>query len=100
MEARNYIGLVIIIIGVGLQPVGWMYSWKAHVVSFVLIFIGVFIFATQKYLDYAFEKECRERERGRALPGDIEGHSGWDNGGKTTAFQNSSDFGGSDGGGD
>ncbi|WP_444907151.1 hypothetical protein ACJJIR_02000 [Microbulbifer sp. SSSA008] len=71
----------------------------AHVVSFILIVLGVFIFCTQKYLDHVAEKENRRYEKGTGLPGDIEGHSGWDNGGKTTAYENSS-FGGGDSGSD
>lgn len=93
MEARNYIGLGILFIGVGLQPVGWMYSMKLSIVSLVLIFIGVMVFCTQKYLDYVDDQKNSSYGRGTGLSGDIEGHSGWANGGKSTAYQNSNEFG-------
>ena len=97
MESRNWIGLVIILAGVILQPIGWMYFYWVQIVSYALIFIGVFIFATQSYLDKSVEKEYGTAN-GSAMPGDVLDHSGWGKGGRSESWN--SDFGGSDFGGD
>ena len=89
MDARNFVGLILIIIGVALQPVGWMYFVSAHYFSIAFIVLGVFFFCTQKYLDSQVESGNARYDRGYALPGDIEGHSGWRSEGKTTAFEHS-----------
>ncbi|MBI3547228.1 MAG: hypothetical protein HY081_11660 [Gammaproteobacteria bacterium] len=98
MQPRNWIGLVIILVGVMLQPIGWMYIFWVQILSFMLIFIGVFIFATQKFLEKSVEKElASERTSSRTMPGDIQDHSGWGEGGRSESW--SSDHGGGDGGG-
>lgn len=102
MEARHYVGIVIIIAGVGLQPVGWVYYYPLQILSFILIFIGVAIFATQKYLDRKDEALSNRYMPRQGMPGDIHDYSGWSNGGKSQSYQNfhSSDSGDGGGGGD
>ena len=95
MEARNWIGIIIILFGVLLQPIGWMYIQWVTIVSFIFIFIGVFVFVTQKYIEKSEEAEFNSGSSGPAMPGDVHGHSGWADGGRSE----SSDFGGGDGGG-
>ena len=101
MEPRNWIGLGIIIIGVIIQPIGFMYFFWAQILSFVLIFIGFLIFGTQKYLDYKTEKEFSSgHQSGPAIPGDIHDHSGWGSGGQSSSWTSSNSGGGDSGGGD
>jgi len=97
MEPRNWIGIVIILIGVILQPVGWIYLVWLQAVSFVLIAIGVFIFVTQKYIEHEEEKEFNARRRGSGMPGDVHDNSGWGSGGRSDSWSSGSSEGG-DGG--
>lgn len=92
MEARNWIGIIIILFGVILQPIGWMYIQWLTIVSFVFIFIGVFVFATQKYIEKTEDAEFNSgggSSSGSGMPGDVHDHSGWGHGGRSE----SSDFG-------
>ncbi len=98
MEGRNWIGLGFILVGVIIQPVGWMFVFWLQILSFVLIFIGTFIFVTQKYIEKSEEKEfASSGSGGPTMPGDIHEYSGWGSGGRSDSYMSDS---GSDGGGD
>ena len=87
MELRNWVGILIIIVGVFLQPFGWIYYYPAQIASFVFIFIGVGIFATQKYLDFK-EEQINARYFGNpGLPGDYADNSGWGRSGESHSYQ-------------
>ena len=90
MRLRNIFAVALLIVGVVLQPLGWMYaSWLA-VISFAAIVAGaVFL---------QFEDSTSDRSRSRDMPGDIHGHSGQLSGGRSTAWE-SNHSGGGDGGG-
>ncbi|MBQ4810580.1 hypothetical protein J8M20_04500 [Pseudoalteromonas luteoviolacea] len=95
MEARNWIGLGFIIVGVVLQPVGFMFVFWIQILSFILIFLGAAIFSTQKYLDHKMEKEYSSgHHNGQKLPGDIHDYSGWGEGGRSESWQSSDGGGG------
>ncbi len=100
MEMRNWIGIIIILAGVIIQPVGWMFHFWLQILSFVLIFIGVVIFVTQKYIEKSEEREFSSGSGNRqAMPGDIHDYSGWGEGGRSESWSSShgSDGGGGDG---
>lgn len=97
MEKRNWIGLIFMLAGIIIQPVGFMYAFWLQILSFVLIFIGAFIFVTQKYIEKKEEKEFGSYGGGRSMPGDIHDNSGWGKGGRSDSYMSDS---GSDGGGD
>jgi membrane protein implicated in regulation of membrane protease activity len=100
MGPRNWIGLAILLIGVALQPIGWMYYYWIQILSFVLIFIGVNILITQKYLDKSVEREFTSGKRsGHALPGDVHNNSGCGQGGRSESWT-SEHYGGSESSGD
>jgi len=99
MEPRNWIGLIILFVGVAIQPIGWMFYFWVQILSFVLIVIGCLIFGSQKYMDYQDEKEFSSgRTGGTVVPGDIHDHSGWGSGGQSSSWQssNSNDSSGGD----
>lgn len=90
MELRHWIGFAFLIAGISLQPIGWMFFTWVHIVSFVLILVGVALVITDRYIEYS--------DGGKfwgygstALPGDIHGYSGWDKGGRTEAWSTSQD---------
>jgi uncharacterized membrane protein YgcG len=100
MEPRNWIGIVMLIAGIIIQPIGWMYAFWLQLVSFVFIVLGVSIFFTQKLIE---RMEERERSAGHPshhpMPGDIHDYNGWGHGGRSTSWTSGHDSGGSDGGG-
>ena len=98
MELRNWIGIILIIIGSSLQVAGYYSEPWLRVVSFIIIVIGVFIFATQRYLAYSERDHyAGSSHKNTSLPlmGDIYNVSGQRTGGRTN---DSSD--GDGGGGD
>jgi len=99
MEARNWIGIIFIVAGIALQPVGWMFVFWLQILSFILIVIGVFIFVTQKYIEKKEEGEFAiGKGKGSAVPGDVHDYSGWGQGGRSESWSSSNDGGGSGGG--
>ena len=101
MEPRHYIGITVLGVGVVLQPIGWMYSTIVAVASFILIAVGAVIFLTQRVLEKMEQKEFGSTSRGGPdLPGDIHGSSGWGRGGRSDAWESSSNEPGGHGGGD
>lgn len=101
MNASRIGGLVILIIGVALQPVGWMFSHWFTPVSFVAIVVGVLLLLRGREFGISGGNGATERLTGREMPGDIHGYSGQMSGGRSTSWESShsSDGGGSDGGG-
>ena len=100
MELRNYIGLVLIVIGTSLMPVGWMYSQIIAFVGFLFLVLGAIIFYTQRAIRKEEAQELRygSSQRGHDLPADIHGHSGWSRGGRSESYESevSEQGGGSD----
>lgn len=98
MEIRNWIGLILIVIGIALQPFGWIYYYPAQIISFVLIFVGCFIFVTQKYIEKKEEEANARYLSGRGLSGDIADNSGWGRNGESHSYQNFNSDSSGDGG--
>jgi hypothetical protein len=96
MESRNWIGLLFILVGVILQPLGWIFFHPLQLVYFILIFIGAAIFVTQKYIEKSeeakFDSTCDCN--GHALPADINDSSGWGHGGPSESWASGPDGGG------
>ena len=109
MDFRKWIGLGSILAGVLIQPIGWMYEFWLQILSFVLIFVGAFIFVTQKYVDKAVKefnsggrgrRGRRGRRGGPVMPGDIHDYSGWGKGGRSESYMSKSSSDGDGGGGE
>ena len=95
MEFRNWIGITIIILGVALQSIGWMFYFPLQIVSFALIVVGVMVFVTNKFLDKSVENEFKSgSSSGSAMPGDVHDYSGWGKGGRSDSWSSSQDGGG------
>jgi len=94
-------GLLILIGGVVLQPVGWMFSHWLTPVSFAAILVGVVLLFRGRKQDGSGSGSESASLTGREMPGDIHGYSGQMSGGRSTSWESnhSSDSGGSDGGG-
>lgn len=102
MSASRIGGLLILLIGIALQPIGWMFSHWFTPASFVAIVAGVFLFLRGRTLESFDGDGASGRVTGRDMPGDIHGYSGQMSGGRSTAWESihSNSGGGSDGGGD
>ena len=100
MEARNYIGIVLVAIGMTLIPIGWMFSPIAAIVGWVAFVLGLIIFMTRRYLEKSEEAGFGGSSRGGSrVPTDIHDHSGWGSGGRSEGWKSSSDSGDGGGGG-
>ncbi|MFC1772171.1 hypothetical protein ACFL3A_02315 [Pseudomonadota bacterium] len=97
MEARQYIGIVLVIIGTTLIPIGWMFSTITAVVGWVAFVLGLAIFITQRYIEKTEEAEFGSGRGGSGIPTDVHDHSGWGSGGRSESWKSSTDY---DGGGD
>jgi hypothetical protein len=98
MNYPQALGLLFLIVGVVLQPIGWAYLYWLTPASFVLILFGVF------FLIMGWRERRDERLRALARdggggPGDIHGYSGQMHGGRSTAWEAShASFDAGDGG--
>lgn len=103
MELRNWIGIIMIILGSSVNVAGFYDATWLRVLGFVLIFLGVFIFATQRYIAYSEEREFRvgPSHKNTSLPlmGDIFNTSGQRTGGRTEDYSSGGGSSGGDGGG-
>jgi hypothetical protein len=85
VNLSRFIGLFALLVGVVLQPIGWMYTHWVTAVSVAAIFVGVLL------LLHGREGSDGDgpigRASGRELPGDIHGHSGQVTGGRSTSWE-------------
>lgn len=84
------------IVGVALQPIGWIFLPWVTIVSFVAIALGVLLAFASWRGDDGMEGGSSSIEfTGRELPGDIHGYSAQMSGGRSTSWESShSDHGG------
>jgi hypothetical protein len=99
MNPFRALGFLVLLVGVILQPIGWMYSHWLTPIAFIAIFAGVFFLLRGRQL--AGGESSIDRVTGREMPGDIHGYSGQMSGGRSTSWESSHsvDSDGSDGGG-
>ncbi len=103
MNISRILGFTLLLIGVALQPIGWMFTHSLTMVSFVAIFVGVLLLLRGRRLDNDGGGDSLGRFSGREMPGDIHGYSGQMSGGRSTSWESghhSSDGGGSSDGAD
>jgi hypothetical protein len=108
MRSTRIIGVALVLGGLVLLPIGWMYFRWAHVASFVAILAGALFFSLGEKESPEGESDGElfaKRPTGRELPTDIHGHSGWQVGGRSASWEasgsatSSSDSSSSDAGG-
>lgn len=105
MNILRVLGFFTLLVGVVLQPIGWMFIQSLTILSFVAIFVGVLLLLHGRRIDNDSDGSSGG-VTGREMPGDIHGYSGQMSGGRTTSRESnhhssgggdSSDY--SDGGG-
>jgi len=87
MNTTRTVGLIVLLVGVVLQPIGWIYTHWFTAVSFAAIFIGVLLLLHGREQEGVGGKGTPWRFTGREMPGDIHGHSGQMSGGRSTAWE-------------
>lgn len=87
MNPIRVVGLLVLLVGVVLQPIGWMYTHWLTAASFVAIVVGVFVLIVGRERHIANAGGSDPRTAGREMPGDIYGHSGQMSGGRSTSWQ-------------
>jgi hypothetical protein len=101
MEARDYIGIVLVAVGTTLIPIGWMFSPIVAVAGWVIFTIGLIIFYIKRHIEKSEDAEFeRHGSGGSCIPTDIHDNSGWGSGGRSEGWKESSDFGSDAHGGD
>ena len=100
MTAREIIGLVFLIVGTAMVPLGWIVSHKILFLAGLILGVGVWLFYTARIL----KREARLAKEstgggnyGPPMPGDIHNYTGWRTGGRTQPLDTTSSEGGSDG---
>jgi hypothetical protein len=87
MNPIRAVGLVVLIAGVVVQPLGWMYVQWLTMASFVAIVLGVILLIAWRERQVANAGRANPRTAGREMPGDIHGHSGQMSGGRSTSWK-------------
>jgi hypothetical protein len=97
MNSSRIVGLLVLIGGVVLQPVGWMFSHWLTPISFAAIVVGILLLLRSREHGSTGDGSAS----GGGMPGDIHGYSGQMSGGRSTSWESnhSSSSGGSDSGG-
>lgn len=87
MNFPQTLGLILLVVGIVLQPIGWAYVHWLTPASFVLILVGVLL------LFLGWREDRKDRLQRAALlgegglPGDIHGYSGQMRGGRSTSWE-------------
>lgn len=103
MEFRNWIGIIMIVIGSSFQIAGFYDMTWLRIIGIVVIILGVFIFSTQRYIAYSEGREYNigpsYKHTSLPLMGDIFNTSGQRTGGRTDDNYSDGGSSGGDGGG-
>ena len=96
MNISRVLGFITLLVGIVLQPIGWMFVQSLAILSFVAIFVGVLLLLHGRRIDDDSDGSSG-RVTGREMPGDIHGYSGQMSGGRSTSWESNHH---SSGGGD
>ena len=85
MNIRETFGFILILIGVILMPVAWMFSRLLWIVAFTVLFFGIYLFYTERMIkrEEKLEKESGGCAPATVIPTDIHNYSGWASGGRS-----------------
>ncbi|MCA1791941.1 MAG: hypothetical protein LC667_19465 [Thioalkalivibrio sp.] len=86
INVREGIGFVLILAGLVLTPLAWMWSARLWLLAFSLYTGGVVLFVTNRMAKRFEESDGDGSEGGRALPTDIHDYTGWSTGGRSSTM--------------
>lgn len=81
--------MLVLIVGVTLQPIGWMYLHWIRPISFAAIVGGVLLMLKGRNDRSRDDSDSVGGPTGPKMPGDVHGHSGQLSGGRSTAWESS-----------
>lgn len=100
MTTRERIGLVLLIAGAAIVPLGWIVSHKILLLSGLLLGVGGSLFYTarmRKREEQLAKESPGDGNYGPLVPRDVHNYTGWRSGGRTQPLDTTSSEGGSDG---
>ena len=100
MTVREIIGLVFLIVGIALVPLGWIVTHSILLLAGLLLVAGSWLFYTARILkrgEQLAKESTGSGNYGAPMPSDIHNYTGWRTGGRTQPLDTSSSEGGSDG---
>jgi hypothetical protein len=89
MSFREWVGLILVAVGLALMPVAWASSRYLWMVAFGVISVGFALFLTdrvQRRMNSSSESVCSGHGHGRPMPADIHNHTGWRSGGRSESM--------------
>ena len=89
MNLSRLTGFSLLVVGIVLQPIGWMFFTGAAVASFVCIVAGVLFLLRARNEETGGSDDLLPKPTGREMPGDIHGYSGQLDGGRSEAWTSS-----------
>jgi hypothetical protein len=93
MTAREIIGLMILILGTAIVPLGWIISHKILLLAGLLLGVGAWLFYTERMLkreEQLSRESAGSGNYGPPIPGDIHNYTRWRTGGRTESFDSTS----------
>lgn len=96
MNAREALGLILIVVALVLVPAAWAFNHLLWLVAFVLFGIGGRLFFSERVRqkEKQLEKEtggsCSSRDE---MPNDIHDYTGWRSSGKSNSYEDGSSDG-------
>ena len=90
MSFREWLGLILTVVGLVLTPVAWAFSRPLWVLAFGLMGVGLMLFFTDRV--YRRLKRSSDHSSGsgntsgHAMPTDIHNYTGWRSGGRSESM--------------
>ena len=100
MTMRESIGLVFLIVGMAIVPLGWIINHKILVLAGLLLGLGVWLFYTERIIkreEQITKESTGSGNYGPSVPRDVHNYTGWRTGGRSQPLDTTSSDGGSDG---
>lgn len=94
MNARETLGLILIVIGLILTPVAWMFSRSLCAITLMVLFFGAYLFYSERMIkkQEKLNKKHGEIMRDSSGPTDVNNNPGWGSSGNSETI----DFGDDD----
>ena len=89
MHFREWVGLILVAVGLVLMPVAWAFNRYLWLIAFGVMSIGFALFLTdrvQRRMSKSSESEGSGHGQGRPMPTDIHNYTGWRSGGRSESM--------------
>ena len=89
MSFREWVGLILVAVGLVLMPVAWAFSRYLWLVAFGVLVVGFMLFFSvrvQRRMYGSSESVGSGHGQGRPMPTDIHNYTGWRSGGRSESM--------------